>query len=120
MNHTIKKRDSKIYALHVAMRADKDSIAAKTTSVWLASLTDGETTVYDSNISDLVDRLFDLVKTQNICVYTYDLKYEWNAIVPELMRRNFKYAASLSTRTYNDLAADQQRSIIYCATIQPG
>ena len=120
MNHTIKKRDSKIYALHVEMRADKDSIAAKTTSVWLASLTDGETTVYDNNISDLLDRLFELVKTQNICVYTYDLKYEWNAIIPELMRRDFKYASRLETRTYNDTAADQQRSIIYCATIQPG
>ena len=119
MNHTIKKRDCKIYSLHVEMRGDEQSIANNKTSVWLSSLNDGNKTYFDYNIKDLLNRLFDLAKSENLCIYTYDLKYEWNAIIPELINRGFKYSSELTTKTYNDSAADQQRSIIYCASIKP-
>lgn len=113
MIHRIGKRKFKIYAFDLESHNDEESIAKAETSMWLGCLLDETSKVDDPNsylysIEEFVDKLEflsapksrknhnDTRETKNICIWIYNLSWEWSFILPELIRRGFTPTAKLS------------------------
>ena len=95
-----------IWAFDLESHNDEESLAKRETSMWLGCLLNEDSKIDDEesylyNISDFVDRLDILSKGEqqhsktkgckNICIYIYNLSFEWSFILPELIRRGFKF-----------------------------
>lgn len=95
-----------IWAFDLESHNDDESLAKRETSMWLGCLLNEDSKIDDEesylyNISDFVDKLDILSKGEqkhsktkgckNICIYIYNLSFEWSFILPELIRRGFKF-----------------------------
>jgi len=102
MIQRIGRKKYNIYAMDVESHNDEESIAKKETSIWLGCFINEESKIneegsYFYSISDFLDRLEDLSspkrnksKTRlckNVCVYIYNLSFEWSFILPVLESR---------------------------------
>lgn len=130
MIHRIGRRKYKIGAMDFETHNDEESIAKQETSVWLAVLimdenATKESQVYYYNIKDFIDALEKLVncpvrdsegkrQPRNTCIYDYNLSFEWSFILPELLRRGFKYKERINDEdefVYNSVSTKSVSSV---------
>ena len=112
MEQRIGRRKFNIYALDIETHNDEESIRKKETSCWLGCLIDENSKVEDPesyfySIEELLDRLEELSSKKrknksesrpcnNICIYVYNLSFEYSFILPKLLERGFKFKPSFS------------------------
>lgn len=107
MEVRINRKKFRCYAFDIESHNDEESIKNKTTSMWLGCLID-ETSKIDDEDSYLYDmpeflrRIEDLSTPKrqhgekkkpcrNICIWIYNLAFEWSFILPVLLENGFKY-----------------------------
>ena len=130
MQERIKRRNFKIYALDIESHNDNESIALKTTSMWLGSFIDETSEENDPNsyfysMEELIERLDTLSNPKrkhgekrkpckNICIYIYNLSFEWSFLLPVLIEKGFAYKEKISNEdsfVYNSVSTMSASSI---------
>lgn len=111
MIQRIGKSNYKIYAMDVESHNDPESIAKKETSIWLGSFIDEDSKIDDESsyfytMDEFIDRIEYLSaphrtknKTRickNLCIYIYNLSFEWSFILPVLLKRGYTFQAVLN------------------------
>lgn len=96
----------KIKAMDVESHNDYESIAKKETSIWLgcyidenSKMTENESFFYTiEQFIDLIEKdsknVRNKAKTRlckNVCIYIYNLSFEWSFILPVLLNRGYKF-----------------------------
>lgn len=112
MEHRISRRKYRVFATDFETHNDEESIAKKETSIWLACLLDETSKIDDENVFfydmdsyiDYIESLASAPKTnkktkkrncKNICIYDYNLSFEWSFILPCLLKRGFKFKGKI-------------------------
>ena len=106
MIHRVGRKKFKIYSLDIETHNDTESIAKMETSMWLGCLIDENSKMEDEssyfyNMDELIDRLSILSapikrksnesrNVKNVCIYIYNLSFEWSFLLPALINRDFK------------------------------
>ena len=129
MIQRIGRKNFKIYALDVESHNDEESIQKNETSIWLGCLIDDESKVNDDNsyfytIEELLERLENLTKPKrsekgsrkckNLCIYIYNLSFEWSFILPKLLERGFIFNEAIdkdSEYCYNSVSTKSCSSV---------
>lgn len=106
MIYRIGRKKFKHFALDIETHNDAETIKKGETSMWLGCLLDETSKVDDEasyfyTMDELIDKLEELVsqrqkhgKTKpitNICIYIYNLSFEWSFLLPALLKRGFKF-----------------------------
>ena len=130
MQARIGRRKFNIYAFDLESHNDEESIAKKETSMWLGCLID-ETNSQDDessylyDIASFVDKIEALCNPKrkhgekkkpckNIAIYIYNLSFEWSFILPELLRRGFRFTESINDDdefVYNTISTHSVSSV---------
>ena len=119
-----------IFAMDVESHNDPESIAKQETSIWLGCLLDENLTKDDPNsyfytIDEFLDRIIDFSKPRrktahgtrlckNVCVYIYNLSFEWSFILPKLLERGFEFAPIINKESgmvYNSISTKSVSSV---------
>ena len=114
MFRRINRKKYRVFATDFETHNDEESIAKQETSIWLACLIDETSTLEDDSIfsysmEEYVDKLEALVSIKrgkhngkndkripkNVCIYDYNLSFEWSFILPELLKRGFKFKETI-------------------------
>lgn len=110
MYERIGRKKFKIMAMDIESHNDSESIAKQETSCWLGCYIDETSKVEDEKsyfytIEEFLDRLkmdSTMVRTKNkgrscanVCVYIYNLSFEWSFILPVLLDRGFTFNPTL-------------------------
>ena len=114
MYRRINRKKYRVFATDFETHNDLESIAKQETSIWLACLIDENSSLLDRSIfsysiEEYVDKLEALVSIKrgkkngkndkrvpkNVCIYDYNLSFEWSFILPELIRRGFTFSESI-------------------------
>lgn len=122
--------------MDVESHNDDESKALGCTSIWLGSYIDENSKVDDEDsyfysIEEWLDRLEDETKIRrknnkrscaNLCIYIYNLSFEWSFILPKLLERGFKYNPDIketSEFVYNSVST-KTCSSVYCVNLKFG
>ena len=115
MFRRINRKKFRVFATDFETHNDEESIAKQETSIWLACLIDESSTLDDPSIfsysmEEYVDKLEALVSIKrgkhkgvndkrvpkNVCIYDYNLSFEWSFILPELLKRGFTFKENIT------------------------
>lgn len=107
MIRRVGRKNFQVYAVDFETHNDEESIAKKETSIWLGCLIDEHSKIDDPQsyfytIDELLERLEALSshkrknkkesrKCNNVCIYDYNLAFEWSFILPVLIEKGFKF-----------------------------
>jgi len=107
MVHRIGRKKYQIYGFDLESHNDDESIAKQETSMWLGCLLDENSRMEDEScyfydMDSFLNRLdllslgkrhnkSDSKPIKNICLYIYNLSFEWSFILPYLLKRGFTY-----------------------------
>lgn len=106
MIQRIKRTNYKLYALDIETHNDKESILLNKTSAWLGTFIDDESKVNDEesyiySIDEFIDKIEILSNPKrkhnekrpckNLCIYIYNLSFEWSFILPKLLERGYQF-----------------------------
>ena len=107
MQVRINRKKYNVYAFDIETHNDSESIKNKTTSMWLGCLIDEASKVDDESsylytMDEFLERLETLSTPKrvhdekkkpckNLCLYVYNLSFEWSFILPVLLEKGFKY-----------------------------
>ena len=127
-----------IFAMDVESHNDPESIAKQETSIWLGCLLDENLQSDDPNsyfytIDEFLDRIINLSKPhrnkphgtklcKNVCIYIYNLSFEWSFILPVLLERGFEFAPIIdkdSSMVFNSISTKSVSSV-WEVTIKAG
>lgn len=126
MIQRIGKRKFNIWAMDVESHNDIESIKKKETSIWLGCLLNEDSKIDDEasyfyTIEEFLDRLEALSEPKrtknktrlckNICVYIYNLSFEWSFILPKLLERGFEWNIELGEKTFNSVSTKSCSSV---------
>ena len=111
MIHRIGRKKYQIYGFDLESHNDSESIAKNETSMWLGCLIDENSKIDDEDsylysINDFITKIEQLtapkkrkntesIKCKNLCIYIYNLSFEWSFILPALLERGFKAVAKI-------------------------
>ena len=110
MIHRIGRKNFDIYAMDIESHNDEESIEKQETSMWLGAFINEESKVYEDSsyfytMDEFLDRLQALSSrkrpkgqkrpTTNICVYIYNLSFEWSFLLPYVLSRGFSFAPNI-------------------------
>ena len=112
MEVRINRKKYKVFAFDIETHNDEESIAKKETSMWLGCLIDENNSIDDESsylysMEEFIDKIENLSNpkrkhgekkrpTKNICIYVYNLSFEWSFILPVLLEKyGFTYKASI-------------------------
>lgn len=127
MIQRIGRKKYSIYAMDVESHNDLESISKGVTSIWLGCLIDEESKMEDESsyfydIETFLSRMEEYSKTRrnhaktrlckNVCVYIYNLSFEWSFILPILLKMGFKWSSSNEDEyTYNSVTTKSCSSV---------
>ena len=130
MEQYIGRRKFKIYALDIETHNDEESIKKKESSCWLGCLIDETSSQSDPesyfySIDELLDKLEALSspkrksasesrKVKNLCIYIYNLSFEWSFILPKLLERGFEFSEGITKDSefcYNSVSTKSCSSV---------
>ena len=128
MIHRIGKRKYQIYAFDIETHNDLESIEKMESSMWLGCLIDENSKVeeessYMYDMDTFLDRLDylsspkkrsnhnDNRKCKNVCIYIYNLSFEWSFILPVLLKRGFKAVAKVSDTSEKEFSSVSTKSV---------
>ena len=109
MIQRLSRKKFRVYAMDIESHNDPESIAKQETSCWLGCFIDETSKPEDPqsyfySIGEFIDRLRDesakarrrsggeTRRCTNLCVYIYNLSFEWSFILPELLNRGFTFS----------------------------
>lgn len=107
MIHRLGRRKYKIYAFDIESHNDEETIAKGETSMWLGCLIDENSKIDDESsylydMDTFINRLDELSapkkrkshdspkECKNVCIYIYNLSFEWSFILPVLISKGFQ------------------------------
>lgn len=128
MKHRINRKLYRIYSFDIESHNDEESIAKKETSMWLGCLIDEESKMEDESsyfydMDSVINKLQELSSPKrkrdyrpikNICVYIYNLSFEWSFILPVLIKRGFQFKESIEAEdefVYNSVSTRSVSSV---------
>lgn len=128
MIHRIGRRKYQIYAFDIETHNDNESIEKGETSMWLGCLIDDESKVDDENsylydMDTFIDRIDYLSSPKkrrnhndpklckNVCIYIYNLSFEWSFILPHLLKRGFKAVSKVSDESEMAFSSVSTKSV---------
>lgn len=129
MEIRIGKRKFTIKAMDIESHNDLESIAKKETSMWLGCYIDENSKMEDeSSYFYTMNEFIDILdkdtkpyltpkrtkKKKNICVYIYNLSFEWSFFLPVLLERGFRWNEIVdkdSEYTYNSVSTKSCSSV---------
>lgn len=130
MRQKIKRKTYEIYAFDIESHNDEESIAKQETSMWLGCLINDTNTINDDvffyDMDSFIDRLEQLShKTRkkikgknqkrpcnNLCIYIYNLSFEWSFILPVLLKRGFRFSLDNNEEyVYNSVSTKSVSSV---------
>ena len=128
MIHRIGRRKYQVYAFDIETHNDDESIAKCESSMWLGCLIDEnskmedeESYMYDmDSFIDKIDYLSSPKKRKNhndpklcknVCIYIYNLSFEWSFILPCLLKRGFKAVAKVSDESEMEFSSVSTKSV---------
>lgn len=136
MIHRINRKNYRIFAFDIESHNDEESIAKQETSMWLGCLADDlsreeDESIYFYNMDDFISRIEELSTAsrkknngknekrpvKNICIYIYNLSFEWSFILPILIKRGFKYKDRFDKDdeyVYNSVSTKSVSSVWTC------
>lgn len=107
MIERVGRKKYSIYALDIESHNDTESIKKRETSCWLGCLINDESKQEDEesyfySIEEALEKIKKLVNpkrknkndtrtTKNICVYIYNLSFEWSFFLPVLLEQGYKF-----------------------------
>lgn len=125
----IGRRKFNVKAMDVESHNDSESIAKNETSIWLGCYIDenskvNEESSYFYTIGEFLDRLEEETKPRrkndsrlcnNLCIYIYNLSFEWSFILPVLLERGFTFKESIEIKEdefcYNSVSTKSCSSV---------
>ena len=128
MIHRIGKRKYKIYAFDIESHNDIETIEKGETSMWLGCLIDEESKIDDEtsylyDMDSFIDKL-DILSSpkrrkdhnktrecKNICIYIYNLSFEWSFILPVLLKRGFKAVSKVNDESEMSFSSVSTKSV---------
>ena len=133
MVRRIGRKNFDIYAMDIESHNDIESIEKKETSMWLGCFINEKSKVYEDEsyfytMDEFLERLKSLssrkrkkVKGQlqkrpciNICVYIYNLSFEWSFLLPYVLKWGFKYNDTIGDEDemcYNSISTKSVSSV---------
>ena len=127
MIHRVGRRKNKVYALDIETHNDIESIAKMETSMWLGCLIDENSKVDDEEsyfytMDELIDRLDILSsskrrssketrKCKNVCIYIYNLSFEWSFLLPVLIQRGFTGVDKIGDKSCKEYSSVSTKSV---------
>lgn len=128
MIHRIGRRKYKIYAFDIETHNDIESISMGVSSMWLGCLIDESSKMEDEssylyNMDSFIDRLEELSapkkrksknspkECKNVCIYIYNLSFEWSFILPVLLERGFKAVAKINDNSEMEFSSVSTKSV---------
>ena len=107
MIYRIGRKKYRFFAFDIESHNDEESIKKMETSMWLGCFIDENSSKDDEssymyNMNEFIDKLEELSNAKrhhreesrpvkNICVYIYNLSFEWSFILPVLLERGYKF-----------------------------
>ena len=121
----------KIYAFDLESHNDPVSISRMETSMWLSCLIDENSKMtdiksYQFNMDEVLDRLEELStptkrrksnqtrECKNVCIYIYNLSFEWSFMLPYLLKRGFEFSETInkdSEMVFNSVSTKSVSSV---------
>ena len=128
MIHRIGRRKYKIFAFDIETHNDEESIAKCESSMWLGCLIDETSTMEDESsylydMDSFIHRLDELSspkkrknhnapkECKNICIYIYNLSFEWSFILPVLIQHGFKAVAKVNDNSEKEFSSVSTKSV---------
>ena len=129
MQVRIGRTSFKVKAMDVESHNDSESIAKQETSIWLGSYIDenskiDEESSYFYTIDEFIDRMEEDSKKRrnkaktrlckNVCIYIYNLSFEWSFILPALLKRGYTFKEIISNgdeKVYNSVSTKSVSSV---------
>ena len=125
------RRKYKIFAMDIESHNDAESLAKMETSAWLGCFIDENSSEEDENsyfysMGEFVDILErestikprrtanETRQCANVCVYIYNLSFEWSFLLPVLLERGFKFESRFekdSTNVYTSVSTKSVSSV---------
>ena len=111
MEVRINRKKYKVFAFDIETHNDEESIRNKTTSMWLGCLIDETHKVDDESsyfysMDEVINKLEELSNPKrrhgekkkpikNICIYVYNLSFEWSFLLPVLLEKGFTFKEAI-------------------------
>lgn len=111
MNVRINRKKYNVFAFDIESHNDEESIKNKTTSMWLGCLIDENSKIDDESsylytMEEFLEKLEDLSNPKrkhgekkkpckNLCIYVYNLSFEWSFILPVLIQKGFTFKETI-------------------------
>lgn len=111
MECRINRKKYKVFAFDIETHNDEESIRNKETSMWLGCLIDEkskveEETSYLYTMEQVFQKLEELSNPprrhgekkkpiKNVCVYVYNLSFEWSFMLPYMLENGFKFVENI-------------------------
>lgn len=112
MEERLGRKKFRLYAFDIESHNDSESISKMESSMWLGCLIDDTSSEYDLNnyffsMHEVVERLRQLTTLKrknksekkpcnNICIYIYNLSFEWSFLLPVLIKDyNIKFKSKI-------------------------
>ena len=128
MIHRIGRRKYQVYAFDIETHNDDESIAKCESSMWLGCLIDENSKMEDEesymyDMDSFIDKLDYLSSPKkrknhndpklckNVCIYIYNLSFEWSFILPCLLKRGFKAVAKVSDESEMEFSSVSTKSV---------
>ena len=127
MIHRIGLRKYKVYALDIETHNDSESLAKMETSMWLGCLIDENSKVDDPEsyfytMDELIDRLDKMSSPKrktskenkpckNVCIYIYNLSFEWSFLLPALLEHGFTAVERLNDNSEKEFSSVTTKSV---------
>ena len=128
MIHRIGRRKYKIYAFDIETHNDDESIMKMESSMWLGCLIDENSKIDDESsymydMDSFIDRIEELSapkkranryagkECKNVCIYIYNLSFEWSFILPVLLKRGFKAVAKVNDNSEMEFSSVSTKSV---------
>lgn len=128
MIHRIGRRKYRVYAFDIETHNDDESIVKCESSMWLGCLIDENSKIDDEesylyNMDDFIDKIDYLSSPKkrrnhndpklckNVCIYIYNLSFEWSFILPCLLKRGFKPVAKVSDESEMEYSSVSTKSV---------
>ena len=130
MFQRINRKKYKIKAFDIESHNDEESIQKGETSMWLGCYIDENSKVDDEksyvyNMDEFIDRIMEdstpkrhskdeSIPVKNICIYVYNLSFEWSFLLPHLIERGFEFKETIEDEdenVYNTISTKSVSSV---------
>lgn len=111
MEVRINRKKYRVFAFDIETHNDEESIKNKVTSMWLGTLIDENSKIDDEssyfyNMDQVIEKLEELSNPKrrhgekkkpikNICIYVYNLSFEWSFLLPVLLQKGFTFKETI-------------------------